>query len=120
VARNEQLAAERFIALQEAVARTVFAALNPAELCDGSVLARNYTGPAFTDDDLRRVTGNYVRQGGYSFVVFCREQDGYIIHAEPYRERQDGNKRFCSDQSGKIACGMEWNGSRYLCVPCSR
>jgi len=64
VARNEQIAADRFTSLQRAVERTFGARFDRAEICDGSILKQNYSGPPFTDEDWRRITGNYVKQGG--------------------------------------------------------
>ena len=65
------------------------------------------------------MTGNYVEQDGYFFMIYCRDGTGYVIDAMPARDGQDGGtRRFCADESGKIGCGMTWNRSRHACVPC--
>jgi hypothetical protein len=118
VAQNERLAAKRLTSLQRAVERTVAASASPGRLCDGSVLARNYSGLPFSDEDWRRITGNYVKQDGFVFMIYCQEQAGYVIDAHPARDGEDGTRRFCVDESGKLGCGTKWNRSRNACVPC--
>jgi hypothetical protein len=44
IARNEQSAADTFVALQRAVERTLVGNSDRSEICDGSALARNYSG----------------------------------------------------------------------------
>jgi hypothetical protein len=118
VVRNERLAEERFKSLQRAVEQTL--AANPAFLCAGPLLARNYFGPPFSNADWRRITGNYVKQDGYFFMIYCRQTTGYTINAVPARDGEDGRRRFCADESGKVGCDMQWNRSRYACVPCKK
>ena len=120
MARNEQIAAARLASLQRAAQRTLAAASSPRELCDGSRLRRNYTGRAFSDEDWQRITGNYVKQDGYFFMIYCQEKSGYMIDTNPVRDGQDGTHRFCVDDSGKFGCGMQWNRSRYQCLPCAK
>lgn len=88
-------------------------------VCDGSILKRHYSGPQFSEEDWRRITGNYVKQDGYFFMLYCRERGGYTIDASPVRNKGDGTRHFCTDESGRLGCGMEFNGSRYACTPCS-
>lgn len=120
LARNERLAAERMASLQRAVKRTLAESRDPALICAGPLLARNYSGPLFSDEDWRRITGNYVKQDGYFFMIYCKEQNGYVISAGPKRDGQDGKRRFCVDETGETGCGTEWNRSRYACVPCRK
>ena len=119
IAYNDRMAAERFASLKNAVERTA-AGRDPGRLCDGTELERHYSGPPFSDEDWRRITGNYVKQDGYFFMVYCREKGGYTIDAGPARERGDGTRRFCTDQSGKVGCRMEWDRSRHQCLPCEK
>jgi hypothetical protein len=118
IVRNDRVAAERFTSLKNAVERTAAEAGDPKRICDGSALQRHYDGPPFSDEDWRRITGNYVRQNGYVFMVYCREQGGYTIDARPSRARGDGTRQFCTDESGRLGCNMEWNRSRRECLPC--
>lgn len=121
VARNDRAAEARFAALRSAVARTAAESGDPHRICDGSLLQRNYSGPSFSGVDWLRITGNYVRQGGYSYMVYCREKgNGYTIVAQPIRETAYGTRHFCADESGKNGCRMEWDRSRYACLPCTK
>lgn len=117
VTTNDRMAAERFESLKNAVEETVAEGGDPARICDGQNLKRHYSGPAFSDQDWKRITGNYVTQDGYVFMVYCRENDGYKIDAWPARGKADGTRRFCTDKSGKIGCRMEWN---HVCVACTQ
>ena len=112
IRNNERIAAERFAGLSGAVKRTAGEHGDSNRICDGSVLRQHYAGPGFSDEDWRRITGNYVKQSGYVFMVYCREKGGYTIVAEPARMAVDGSRRLCTDESGRLACGMEWNRSR--------
>lgn len=120
IVRNDRVAAERFTSLKNAVERTAAEAGEPKRICDGSALQRHYAGPPFSNEDWQRITGNYVKQDGYLFMVYCREKGGYAIDARPARERGDGTHQFCTDESGRLGCGMEWNRSRYACLPCMK
>ncbi|MBC7926697.1 MAG: hypothetical protein H7039_13665 [Bryobacteraceae bacterium] len=118
VARNERLAEERFKSLQRAVQKTVDANSDPALLCAGPILAGNYFGPPFSNVDWQQITGSYVKQDGYLFMIYCREGTGYTIDSMPDRAGEDGNRAFCAEESGKFGCSMERNRSRHACVPC--
>ena len=120
IVRNDRVAAERFTSLKHAVERTAAEAGDPQRICEGSALQRHYAGPPFSNQDWRRITGNYVKQDGYLFMVYCREKGGYAIDARPARDRGDGTHQFCTDESGRLGCGMDWNRSRYACLPCSK
>lgn len=100
VSRNDQLAAERFEALKTAVRQTADEAGGPAGICDGRALKQNYSGPPFSEEDWRRITGNYVRQDGYVFMVYCHEEGGYKIHAWPPFEdgKREGTRTFSFSQ----------------------
>lgn len=121
IARNDRAAEARFAALRSAVARTAAESGDPRLICDGSLLQRNYSGPPFSGVDWLRITGNYVSQDGYSYMVYCREKgNGYTIVAQPKSEMGYGTRHFCADESGNIRCRMEWNRSRYACLPCTK
>jgi len=119
VARNERIASQRFASLKNAVKRTMAESSGAGRLCDGSALQRRYSGPPLSAEDWRFITGNYVKRDGYVFMIYCREQGGYTIVAGPAREKADGNRGFCTDESGKMGCGMQWNRSRNACTPCT-
>jgi hypothetical protein len=118
--RNEQLATQRFLSLKTAVETARAEPDGASRICDGAVLERNYGGPPFSETDWQRITGNYVKQDSYFFMVHCRENAGrgYIIDAVPARSVGDGMRRFCTDESGKVGCRMEWVGSGHKCLPC--
>ena len=120
IAHNDRMAAERFASLKNAVERTAAEAKDPSPLCGGAGLEQHYAGPPFSSEDWRRITGNYVKQNGYFFMVYCREKDGYAIDAHPGRQRGDGTRRFCTDESGKVGCRLEWDRSRNACLPCEK
>jgi hypothetical protein len=118
IAVNDRLAAERFASLKSAVQQI---ASDPrGRICDGLALKRHYSGPRFSDEDWGRITGNYVKQDGYFFMVYCREQGGYTINAMPARNKGDGTRHFCTDESARLGCGMRFNGSRYACTQCAK
>ena len=116
VAQNDRLAGQRFRSLKAAVEHSLTQDRGPARICDGQFLMQHYSGPSFSNEDWERITGNYVKQDGYMFMVYCREKGGYTINALPARGKADGTRRFCIDESGRIGCGMEWNRSRRMLV----
>lgn len=118
IAINEHHAAERLTSLRRTVERTLGTRADQAQFCDGSLLKRNYSGLPFSDEDWRRITGNYVKQDGYFFMIYCREKAGYVLDVQPARDGQDGRRHFCADESGKIGCGMKLNRSQHVCEPC--
>jgi hypothetical protein len=120
LARNDRLASERFTSLRRAVQRTAAEAADPMGICDGSLLQQNYVGPTFSREDWRRITGNYVKQDGYFFMVYCREKGGYTIDAQPIGDRGYGTRHFCADESRMLGCRVDWNGSRYQCLSCTK
>ena len=120
LSRNHRMAAERFESLKNAVERTRSESGDPARICDGQVLKQHYSGPPLSDEDWHRITGNYVKYDGYAFGIYCHEKDGYTIDAFPDRWRADGTLRFCTDESRKVGCDMEFNRSRYACIACSK
>jgi 4-amino-4-deoxy-L-arabinose transferase-like glycosyltransferase len=120
IRENERIAAERFAALSSAVQRTAGEDGDLRRICEGSALRQHYAGPSFRDEDWRRITGNYVKQNGYMFMVYCHEKGGYTIAAQPARMGADGRRRFCADESGSPGCGIGWNRSRNACVPCPK
>ena len=118
MAYDERMAGERFTSLKKAVERVATEGGRPNRLCDGTEIEHYYSGPPFSDEDWRRVTGNYVKQDGYFFMVYCREKGGYTIDANPAEERGHGGRRFCTDESGAVGCRVKWDRSRYRCLPC--
>ncbi len=120
VARNDRVTAERFESLANAVKGTLAETGDPGRICDGRALKRHYFGPPFREEEWLRIAGNYVKRDGYSFMIYCREQGGYTIHAIPWGGEGDGTRQFCTDESGKAGCGMEWNRSRHTCIPCTK
>ncbi len=128
VARNDELALERFSSLRSAAEQTAAESGDPQSICDGSSLRRHYVGPPFSDEGWRVIAGNVrqdgytlIHQDGYSYAVYCREKPrGYTIAAFPAREQGDGTRQFCADESGRLGCRMEWNGSRSGCQPCKK
>jgi hypothetical protein len=120
IALNDQAAAARFKSLRNAARQTALDPKDQGRLCDGEVLKRHYSGPGFSNDDWQRITGNYVKQDGYVFMVYCREQGGYTIDAMPARIHGDGNRHFCADESGRTGCGLDFNESRHVCTPCAQ
>jgi len=120
VARNDRLAAERFAGLKNAVETTWAGSGDRSAICDGEVLKEHYAGPPFSGQDWHYFVGNYVKADGYVFGIYCHEQRGYTIDAFPGREKGEGTRRFCTDESGRVGCEMTWNRSRYACIPCSK
>lgn len=120
IVRNEQLATRRFLSLKTAVETARAEPDGASKICDGAALERHYAGPPFSETDWRRIAGNYVKQDGYFFMIYCRENAGrgYTVDAIPARPVGDGVRRFCTDELGKIGCRMEWGGSRHKCLPC--
>lgn len=114
---NNRLAAERFASLKKAVESTRAEPNGSSKICDGPTLGHHYAGPPFSQTDWRRITGNYVKQDGYVFMVHCHENEkgGYLVNARPARAYGDGTRQFCTDESGKVGCGMDF---RHKCMPC--
>lgn len=119
VARNDELAAERFASLKSAVEQTKAEAGGMERICDGKTLKQHYSGPPFSDTDWRYIAGNSVREDGYHFGIFiyCPQPDAYVVEAAPIRESGDGTRRFCADNSGMVGCEL---GTREECLPCTK
>jgi hypothetical protein len=120
IADKDRLATQRFASLKNAVERTAGEANGPGRICQGTELEHHYSGPPFSVDDWRLITENYVKQDGYFFMVYCREKGGYTIDASPARDRGEGTRRFCTDESGTVGSRLEWNRSRHQCLPCPK
>lgn len=119
VARNDELAAERFSSLRSAAKQTAAESGDPQSICDGSSLRRHYVGPPFSDENWRHITDPFVNQDGYSYMVYCGEKGGgYTIIAFPAAGQ--GTRHLCAEESGRLGCQMEWNGSRHACLPCKK
>jgi hypothetical protein len=120
VARNDRIAFERFTSLKTALERTAATRTDANRFCDGLSLKEHYSGPAFSDVDWRRIAGNFVFADGYAFGIYCREKGGYTLEIQPSRPQGDGTHRFCTDESGRIGCAVEWNRSRNQCLACPK
>ncbi len=122
VARNDRLAAERFVALKNAVERTMAESGNPGRICDGQALKKHYSGPPISENDWKYIAGNYVKEDGYvlGIWIYCPEPVNYTIDVRPEREQGDGTRRFCSEESGRTGCGIESSSSGYSCTPCKK
>lgn len=118
VRNNDQIAMARFTSLKKAVEQTIAEPGGTELICDGTNLKQHYSGPPFSDENWQRIVGNYVKQSGYIFMVYCHETAGYTIAAQPDRIKGDGTLQLCTDESRRIGCGMEWNRSRNACLPC--
>ena len=116
---NDQIAAKRFESLRSAVQQTAKVSADKPGVCDGMTLKAHYSGPRFSGEAWKRITANYVKEDGYIFMVYCREQGGYTIDARPSRDKGDGTRLFCTDESGRVGCGMNFNGSRHACEACA-
>lgn len=124
VARNDRIAAERFSSLKGAVEQTIAESGNLASICNPAALRRHYSGPPFREKTWNYIAGNYVTEDGYAvgIWVYCPSPDGYMIDAIPARGKADGTRRFCTDESKKVGCGMDWDQSRKrsVCTPCAQ
>ncbi len=111
VARNESIAAVRFAALRKAVEQTKAAGGAADGICDGQSLQMHYSGPPFTREDWIRISGNYVEEDKYVYMISCRQQGGYLLEARPKMPRVYGYgaRTFCANESGEVACNPEWN-----------
>lgn len=98
--RNDRLAKERIVSLNNAALQATAEIGGPGHICDGAALKRHYSGPPFSEKDWQYIVGNYVMQDGYVFSVYCHEKEGYVIDARPYREKGDGTRKFCADELG--------------------
>ena len=119
IPHNERLAAERFTALKDAMEKAV-EAYRTSYVSDGRALKPHYFGPAFSNSDWARIARTPVKKDGYSFILYATENGGYTISATPVKDHVGGVRRFCTDESGKLGCHVEWNGSRHKCLPCSK
>ena len=123
VAHNESLAASRFSALKAAAEKTEIEQNGAARFCEGQSLKKNYLGPPISDANWRHIAGNYIKEDGYLIGIFvdCARPGRYAIDLRPQRARADGIRKFCTDQSGMVGCGVEWGGltRQWECTPCS-
>ncbi len=120
ISRNDRIAAERFKSLKDAVERTAAEADGAERICDGSSIRQHYSGPPFSAEDWDRIAGNSVKQDGHFFMVHCREEGGYTIRASPDTFNAYGTHHFCTDESRRVGCTVEWNRSRHVCLPCTK
>jgi hypothetical protein len=122
VARNDQLAAGRFAGLKNALERVQAESGGLDRTCDGQAIKRNYSGPPFTESDWDYIGGNYVKQDGYVFGIWCHQSEygGYAIDVWPERQKADGTRKFCADESGRVGCNLAWDRTRNVCAPCGK
>jgi hypothetical protein len=71
VARNESIAAIRFASLKKAVELTMADRGAAGSICDEQSLRKHYSGPPFTQEDWRRIFGNYVEEDKYVYMISC-------------------------------------------------
>jgi hypothetical protein len=107
VARNDQVAAVRFVSLKRAVEQTMAEADGPRAICDGQALRQHYSGPPFSEGDWRYVVGNAVKEDGYMFYINCHDNFGYSIDAQPARIKGDGTRHFCVGNGSRTDCESE-------------
>lgn len=121
VAHNDKMAAERFASLKLAVEKTNRTPGGCRDVSDGQVLKRNYSGPPFSDGSWRYIAGNAVIEDGYYFSIQidCSQTTQYVIDAQPVRPKTDGSRRFCTDQTGNVGCGVDVSNSPMQCIPCA-
>lgn len=106
VARNESIAAVRFASLKNAVEQTRTVGGAADSICDGHSLQKRYSGPPFAREDWSRISGNYVEEDKYVYMISCRQQGRYLLEARPKMPRVYGYgaRIFCADESGEVAC----------------
>ena len=85
LAGNDRAAAQRLEALNNAAKQLLSETGGPEQICDGKALQRHYSGPMFSEEDWRYITGNYVNRDGYVFTVYCKEKGGYCLLYTSYR-----------------------------------
>jgi len=112
VARNESIAAIRFASLKNAVELASADRGAADSICAGQTLEKYYSGPPFTKEDWIRISGNYVEEEKYVYMISCRQRGKYLLEARPKMPRVYGYgaRIFCADESGQVACNLEWNG----------
>lgn len=119
IKQNDQVAQERFLALRSAAERTAVEARSPDLICDGAAIKRHYSGPPFSDSDWHYIAGNYVREDGYAFGIWCHQQGGYTIDVSPKEPIGYGSRHSCTDETGRTGCGMSpQRPPRETCAPC--
>jgi hypothetical protein len=111
VVRNESIAAIRFASLKKALELTRADRGAADSICDGQSPQKHYSGPPFTKEDWSRIAGNYVEEDKYVYMISCHQQGKYLLEARPKMPRVYGYgaRIFCADESGKVACDLEWN-----------
>jgi hypothetical protein len=125
IARTELLASERFSGLRTAAERAGDRGSALGRACDEQTLMQNYSGPPFNQNAWQEQqlgeNDEYAsaREDGYVFGIWCYRsaQAGYVIDARPEREGEDCRRQFCTDDSRKAGCDMEYKGTRNVCKP---
>ena len=112
VARNESIAAIRFASLRNALRLATADRGAANSICAGQTLDKHYSGPPFTRDDWIRISGNYVEEDKYVYMISCRQQGRYLLEARPKMPRVYGYgaRTFCADESREVTCDLQWNG----------
>jgi hypothetical protein len=111
VVRNESTAAIRFASLKNSLELTRADRGATDTICDGQSLQKHYAGPPFTEEDWRRICGNYVEEDKYVYAISGRPPGNYLLEARPKMPRAYGYgaRVFCADMSGEVACDPAWN-----------
>jgi hypothetical protein len=97
--------------LKSAVEQTRADGIPADRICDGKALQRHYSGPPFSSEDWSRIAGNYVEEDRYVYMIRCLQEGNYLLEGRPKMPRAYGYgvRTFCADESGEIACDLEWN-----------
>ncbi|MBV8830829.1 MAG: hypothetical protein JO108_16525 [Acidobacteriaceae bacterium] len=119
LARHDRLAEQRFRSLRQAFERARVRHADGASICDGVVLSRYYSGPPFSSEDCWRITGNYVKQDGYSFMIYCHGKNAYVLDARPFPGSGEGTRHFCADEFGQKCGELGWKTHPYVCPTCA-
>lgn len=101
LAHNDALAGQRARALYQAAK----ACLNSNEdCCNGENIKAHYQGPAFRDPQWARVTGVFVKEQGYFFIVYCEKvsSPGILVQADPVTPGETGTRSISIDTRGNV------------------
>jgi hypothetical protein len=114
---NERLAVARLTALSTAIQRSMDA-YGVDRLSNSLALKPHYAGPPMGDATWHRMVANTAKQDGYWLTIRYEADRRFAISARPVREKIDGERHFCIDETGHMQCGVVWNGSRWVCTMC--
>ena len=109
LAHNDALAGRRAQALYQAAK----ACLNSNEDCTGENIKAHYQGPAFRDPQWARITGVFVKDQGYFFIVHCDKfsSGGILIQALPATPGETGTRSMRIDTWGNLVSVSSTTGT---------